>query len=106
MGQELDQMHQMLQNVSKSIEVQDQQRLDFEAKIKAFDAETKRISAVASGMSPEQIQEITLGTIHSMITSGDLIAEMPGQDMDVQGTQEQPQEGMEQPMPEQPTIPQ
>jgi hypothetical protein len=112
MGQELDQMHQMLQNVSKSIEVQDQQRLDFEAKIKAFDAETKRISAVAAGMSADQIQDIVLGTVHGMITSGDLISEMPGQDMDVQGAQEQPQEGMEpmppqgmeQPMSEQPTL--
>lgn len=110
MGQELDQMHKMLQNVGKSIEVQDQQRLDFEAKIKAFDAETKRISAVAAGMSAEQIQDIVLGTVHGMITSGDLIAEMPGQDMDVQGAQEQPQEGMEQPIPpqgmEQPMPPQ
>jgi hypothetical protein len=90
----------MLQNVGKSIEVQEQQRLDFESKIKAFDAETKRISAVAAGMSPDQIQDIVLGTVHGMITSGDLISEMPGQDMDIQGAQEQPQEEME-PMPPQ-----
>ena len=100
MGQELDQMHQMLQNVSKSVEVQEQQRLDFETKIKAFDAETKRISAIAGGMSAEQVQEIALGTIHSMITSGDLIAEMPGTDVDIQSTSEQPQESMEQPAPQ------
>jgi hypothetical protein len=97
MGQELDQMHQMLQNVGKSIEVQEQQRLDFESKIKAFDAETKRISAVAAGMSPDQIQDIVLGTVHGMITSGDLISEMPGQDMDIQ--EPMPPQGMEQPMP-------
>jgi hypothetical protein len=110
MGQELDQMHQMLQNVSKSIEVQEQQRLDFESKIKAFDAETKRISAVAAGMSPDQIQDIVLGTVHGMITSGDLISEMPGQDMDVQDAQEgmepMPPQGMEQPIAEQPMPPQ
>ena len=108
MGQELDQMHQMLQNVGKSIEVQEQQRLDFESKIKAFDAETKRISAVAAGMSPDQIQDIVLGTVHGMITSGDLISEMPGQDMDIQGQpmEPMPPQGMEQPMPEQPMPPQ
>ena len=84
MGQEMEQMHQMLQNVGKSIEVQEQERKDYEAKIKAFDAETKRISAVQAGMSPDQIQEIVLGTIHGMITSGDLISEMPGQDMPIE----------------------
>jgi hypothetical protein len=34
-------------------------------------------------MSPEQIQEIVLGTVHGMITSGDLMAEMPSQDIDI-----------------------
>lgn len=76
MGQEMDQMHQMLQNVQKSIEVQDQQRKDYEAKIKAYDAETKRIAATQAGMSPEQIQDIVLGTVHGMITSGDLFSDM------------------------------
>jgi len=98
MGQEMEQMHQMLQNVGKSIEVQDQERKDYEAKIKAFDAETKRISAVQAGMSPEQIQEIVLGTVHGMITSGDLIAEMPGQDVDMGA--EMPMENMEQQPPQ------
>jgi len=72
MGKEMDQMHQMLQNVQKSIEVQEQQRKDYEAKIKAYDAETKRLAATQAGMSPEQIQDIVLGTVHGMITSGDL----------------------------------
>jgi hypothetical protein len=77
MGQEMEQMHQMLQNVSKSMEMQDQHRKDYEAQIKAFDAETKRLTAVQASMSPEQIQDIVLGTVHGMITSGDLISEMP-----------------------------
>ncbi len=76
MGKEMDQMHQMLQNVSKSIEVQDQQRADFEARIKAYDAETKRITATAAGMSPEQIQDIVMGTLHAAIASGDISSEM------------------------------
>jgi hypothetical protein len=73
MGQEMEQMHQMITNVGKSIEAQ----------VKAFDAETKRLTAVQASMSPDQIQDIVLGTVHGMITSGDLLAEMPGQDIDV-----------------------
>ena len=77
MGQEMEQMHQMLQNVGNSLEARDVQIKSFEAEIKAFDAETKRIAAVADSIGPDQIQEIVLGTIHSMITSGDLLASMP-----------------------------
>lgn len=74
MGQEMEQMHAMLQRVNQSIEMQDQRRQDFEAQIKAFDAETKRISAVQAGMTPEQIQDIVLGTIAASIDTGDLVA--------------------------------
>jgi Na+/phosphate symporter len=81
MGQEMEQMHQMLQNVAKSIEAQEQKRKDYEAQIKAFEAETRRISAVQAGMNEDQIQDIVLGTVHGMMTSGDLIAEMPGREM-------------------------
>jgi hypothetical protein len=80
MGQEMEQMYQMLQNVGKSIEAQDMQRKDFEAQVKAFDAETKRMQAFQASMSPDQIQDIVLGTVHGMITSGDLINEMPSRD--------------------------
>lgn len=65
MAQEMEQMHQMLQDVQKSMEVR-------ELDIKAYDAETKRISATMAGMTPEQIQEVVMGTIHSMISTGDL----------------------------------
>jgi len=70
MGQELDQLHQMLQNVSKSMEAQ-------ELRIKEYDAETKRISAVQAGMTPEQIQEIVMGTLHAAIDSGDVMGAAP-----------------------------
>ena len=80
MGQEMEQMHQMIQNIGKSIEMQDLERKDFEAQVKAYDAETKRIATVQAGMSPEQIQDIVMGTLAGMITSGDLIAEMPGRE--------------------------
>jgi hypothetical protein len=105
MGQEMEQMHQMLQNVSKSMEAQELQVKQFDSQVKAYDAETKRISAVQAGMSMEQIQDIVLGTVHGMITSGDLINEMPGRDQDMMPQdmmqnmphmQQMPQENMEQ----------
>ena len=105
MAKEMDQMHMMLQNVNKSMEAQDLQVKQFEAEVKAYDAETKRISAVQASMSPEQIQDIVLGTVHGMITSGDLVSEMPGRDTDMPGMAEMPQEGMEQ-MPPQGMTPQ
>jgi hypothetical protein len=97
MGKELDQLHQMLQNAAKSIEVQEQHRKDFEAQVKAYQAETQRISAVQAGMSPDQIQDIVLGTVHGMITSGDLVTEMPTQDRgDMVQEQMMPPQGMPQ----------
>jgi hypothetical protein len=99
MGQEMEQMHQMLQNVSKSMEAQEQRRQDFEAQIKAFDAETKRISAVQAGMTPDQIQDIVMGTISAALDTGDLIGQMPSRgSMGAEMPQEMmqmPQQGMQ-----------
>ena len=77
MGQEMEQMHSMLQNVAKSMEAQDLERKNYEAQIKAFDAETKRISAVQAGMTFEQIQDIVNGTIAAALDTGDLIGGAP-----------------------------
>jgi hypothetical protein len=106
MGQEMEMMHKMLQSVNQSVEVQDMERKNFEATIKAFDAETKRLAAVQASMSPEQIQDIVMGTVHGMITSGDLAGEMPGQELPGEGMpmemppempmQEMPPQGMPQ----------
>jgi hypothetical protein len=97
MGQEMEGMHQMLQNVSKSMEAQEMERKDFEAQIKLFDAETKRLTAVQASMSPEQIQDIVLGTLHAAMDNGDIITEM--QRSTAIDMQEEPQ--MEQAMPPQ-----
>jgi len=63
---ELNQVVGMLQRVEQSIEAQ-------EVQIKAYDAETKRISAVQAGMTPEQIQDIVMGTIAAALDTGDLV---------------------------------
>jgi len=77
MGAEMEQMFNMLQDVSKSMEAQDMKRKDYEAEIKAYAAETQRISAVQAGMSPEQIQDIVMGTLHAAMDSGDIISGSP-----------------------------
>jgi hypothetical protein len=75
MGAELDQMAQMMQNFQKSVEVQDLERKNFEAEVKAYQAETQRISAVSAGMTPEQIQDIVMGTIAAALDTGDLVGQ-------------------------------
>lgn len=89
MGQELDQLHQMLEQVGNSMEAQ-------ELRIKEYEAETKRISAVQAGMTPEQIQDIVMGTIHAAMDTGDVVA---GQQVPRETTemyQEMPPQGMPQ----------
>jgi len=74
MGAEMDQMHQMIKNVGKSIEMQEQERKDFEAQVKAYEAETKRIATVQNSMNPEQIHDIVMGTLHAAMDTGDVVA--------------------------------
>lgn len=69
MGAEMENMHAMIQNIGKSIEMQDLERKEFETQIKAYDAETKRISAVQAGMSEEQIQDIAMGVVAAAMES-------------------------------------
>jgi hypothetical protein len=107
MGQEMEGMAQMLQNVGKSIEMQDLERKNFEAEIKAYQAETQRISAVQAGMTPEQIQDIVMGTIAAALDTGDLVGnelqresiempEMPQEQMlpEMMPPEQMPPEGM------------
>jgi hypothetical protein len=99
MGQEMEQMYGMLQNVSKSIEMQDMERKEFEAEIKAYDAETKRISAVQAGMTEEQIQDIAMGVVAAAMESQTMmmpsVREAEEQSM-MPEEQMQPQMGMPQ----------
>jgi hypothetical protein len=97
MAAEMENMFQMLQNVNQSMEAREMQIKEFEAEVKAYAAETQRISAVQAGMSPEQIQDIVMGTIAAAMDTGDLVAgspQMPASEMP-----QMPQ------MPEQPMAP-
>ena len=99
MGQEMEQMHRMLQNVQKSFEQRDLEIKEFESKIKAFDAETKRISAVQAGMTPDQMQDIVIGTIHAMMTSGDLRLAQDEMERETETEHEMSPEQPQQPLP-------
>jgi hypothetical protein len=103
MGQEMDQLQQMLQNVGKSIEVQDLERKNFEAEIKAYQAETQRLSAVSGAMTPDQVQDVVMQTLRDVMTTGDLAmsegglelpGEMPMQEMPPEMQQMPPEMGM------------
>jgi hypothetical protein len=103
MGQEMDQLQQMLQNVGKSIEVQDLERKNFEAEIKAYQAETQRLSAVSGAMTPDQVQDVVMQTLRDVMNAGDLAmsegglelpGEMPMQEMPPEMQQMPPEMGM------------
>ncbi len=77
MQAEMQNMFQMLQNVQQSMEARDLNIKEYEAEIKAYQAETQRISAVQASMTPEQIQDIVMGTIAAAVDTGDLVAGAP-----------------------------
>jgi len=106
MGQELDQLQQMLQNVGKSVEVQDLERKNFEAEIKAYQAETQRLTAISGAMNPEQVQEVVMQTLRDVMTTGDLVMQQQSQQLmgDMAMPQGMPQE-MQQMPPEMGMIP-
>jgi hypothetical protein len=57
--------------------MQDLERKDFEAQIKLYDAETKRIAAVQAGMTEEQIQDIAMGVVAAAMESQNTMNQMP-----------------------------
>ena len=91
MGAEMEQMFGMLQNVQQSMEAREVQVKEFEAQVKAYQAETDRIKAVETGLNEQQVQDIIAGTLAGMMSSNDLVAPMV--------PRETPMMGEEMPMP-------
>jgi len=92
MAQQMDQMAGMLDNVQNSEIVRTNEIKEFEAMIKAYAAETQRISAVQAGMTEQQIQDIAMGVVAAAMESNDMIGGIPEM-----REPEQPQEIMQQP---------
>ena len=128
MTQELNKMSDVITHIQDSASQREVDIKEYKAQVDAYDAETKRISAVQNSMSPEQIQDIVMGTIAAALDTGDLIGgspqhrEMPGMneaqeapepadlpEMGEQGgmppMQGQPQEGMQEAPEPQPAAP-
>ena len=76
MAQEMQQMATMLQNVQQSMEAQkleiDRFKAETDAEVKSYEAETRRLQAVAAGMQPEQVQEVVMQTLRDVMTAGDM----------------------------------
>jgi hypothetical protein len=72
----MQQMATMLQNVQQSMEAQklqvDRFKAETDAEIKSYEAETRRLQAVAAGMQPEQVQEVVMQTLRDVMTVGDM----------------------------------
>jgi len=99
MGAEMEQMHQMMMNVQQSMEARDVQVKEFKAEVDAYNAETNRLKVVQASMSPDQIQDIVMGTIAAALDTGDLIGQMPerselGEVEEMPGQPEQPEQQM------------
>jgi hypothetical protein len=87
-SQQLEQAMGLLNNVQSSMDAQ-------ELRIKAYEAETKRIAATSAGMSTEQIQDIVMGTIAAAVETGDISGSRPmmpqmPDDRGAMGMQEEP----------------
>jgi len=95
MTQELNRMTDIIQHVQDSVAQREVDVKEFKAQVDAYDAETKRITAMQNSMSPEQIQDIVMGTIHAAIETGDLAGGMP-QMPETEGPREMPEMGEEQ----------
>jgi len=107
MTQELNRMTDIIANVQDSVAQREVDIKEYKAQVDAYDAETKRISAMQQSMTPEQIQDIVMGTIAAALDTGDLIGgapemrEMPDMEMEQpempemgEMQPEQPPEGM------------
>jgi len=85
MAAEMQQMAGMLQRVNQSMEAQkleiDKFKAETDAEVKAYEAETRRLQAVANGMQPEQVQEVVMQTLRDVMTVGDMVVNQRATEM-------------------------
>jgi hypothetical protein len=97
MAQELNRMVDIIEGVQADVAKREVDIKEYKAQVDAYDAETKRISAMQAGMTEEQIQDIVMGTIAGALDTGDLISGSPEMRQQPEMTEEMPEQ---QPMPE------
>jgi hypothetical protein len=77
MNQQMQQIHDMLINAHKSIESQELKNKEFETDIKAYDAETRRLSALTVQMGPNEVQALIYKTLQEAMSAPPLEQEEP-----------------------------
>ena len=77
MTQELNRVTDIMTHIQDSAEQQKIEIDRYRSEIDAYNAETKRIAAVQNSMTPEQIQDIVMGTIAAALDTGDLVGTAP-----------------------------
>lgn len=87
MANQMEQTAALVQQLQQSYDMQKLAIDEQNTQIKAYDAETKRIQATAANMTPEQIQDIVMGTVAAALDTGDLV---PGS-APLRQVEEQPQ---------------
>ena len=97
MAQELNRMVDIIEGVQADVAKREVDIKEYKAQVDAYDAETKRISAMQAGMTEEQIQDIVMGTIAGALDTGDLISGSPEMREQPMMNEEMPPQ---QPMPE------
>jgi hypothetical protein len=97
MAEELNRMVDIIEGVQADVAKREVDIKEYKAQVDAYDAETKRISAMQAGMTEEQIQDIVMGTIAGALDTGDLISGSPEMREQPDMTEEMPEP---QPMPE------
>ena len=73
MANQREQTAALVQQLQQSYDMQKLAIDEQNTQIKAYDAETKRIQATAANMTPEQIQDIVMGTVAAALDTGDLV---------------------------------
>ena len=73
MANQMEQTTAMIQQLQQSYDMQKLAIDEQNTQIKAYDAETKRIQATSANMTPEQIQDIVMGTVAAAMDTGDLV---------------------------------
>ena len=102
MAQELNRMVDIIEGVQADVAKREVDIKEYKAQVDAYDAETKRISAMQAGMTEEQIQDIVMGTIAGALDTGDLISGSPEMREQPMMNEEMPEP---QPMPEMGAMP-
>jgi hypothetical protein len=77
MQQQMQEMDRVIQDMQRGFEAQKLEIDRDKVEVQAYDAQTKRMAAVSDAMTPEQVQDMIMGTLHGMLTSGDLVGDMP-----------------------------